>query len=516
MTSDRKADDRTGGERPMEMPAVRTTIVGGRPPGCGKPLGDIPRGIEVLVKQASVDAAFRALLLAQRAKAADEIGLILAPEEETLLNHVPAAQLEAIIARTKVDPSRRSAFLSKAAGVMLAALGASAVVSEADIALSKGIRVDPNATPATQPTTQPTTRPTTEPLSRGVRPDMPATQPAPQPLNRPANIPSPPGGARPDVPPVSLGIRADLPAPAPSGPGAAPNMMMFEAAGAEAPAEDLAAAPAPVAPAPVAPRQFQGGRMRVAGIVVGPVQDPPAPASRPAADGNAPPASPENLLPVAGVRAPPRPMPNPDELSKPAKTQPVSQPTTQLALTPAEIAALVKQLDDDQFPVRDAAHQKLQGQGLAILPALREALQDQKLSAEVRSRLQSIVTKLEATTRPVVRPDEIRVVKGLQALPVQQMQIQPQPAPAALQANVAPAHMTLPTLRNLHAFAKRLSSLGPSLTASARMPQNEHLLTVFSLMAPHSGTVGTSETKAAQAFTLTYSPGWTCVYRVRP
>ena len=38
-------------DRPQEQEAVRTTIVGGRPPGSGKSVGNIPRGIEVLVKK---------------------------------------------------------------------------------------------------------------------------------------------------------------------------------------------------------------------------------------------------------------------------------------------------------------------------------------------------------------------------------------------------------------------------------------------------------------------------------
>jgi len=39
---------------PTEQPAVRTTIVGGRPPGSGKGIGSVPRGIEVLVKKTAV------------------------------------------------------------------------------------------------------------------------------------------------------------------------------------------------------------------------------------------------------------------------------------------------------------------------------------------------------------------------------------------------------------------------------------------------------------------------------
>ncbi|GAG42054.1 unnamed protein product, partial [marine sediment metagenome] len=57
-------------DRPMEQPAVRTTIVGGRPPGSGKTVGPIPRGIEVLIKKAAVDPGFKMLLLAKRDGAA--------------------------------------------------------------------------------------------------------------------------------------------------------------------------------------------------------------------------------------------------------------------------------------------------------------------------------------------------------------------------------------------------------------------------------------------------------------
>jgi hypothetical protein len=110
-------------QRPIEQEAVRTTIVGGRPPGSGKPLGPIPRGIEVLVKKAAVDPEFRRLLLETRGEAAKAIGLVLDPSEAMILAVVPAAQLEAIIAQTTVSASIVPAFLGRAAAVMLAALG---------------------------------------------------------------------------------------------------------------------------------------------------------------------------------------------------------------------------------------------------------------------------------------------------------------------------------------------------------------------------------------------------------
>jgi hypothetical protein len=144
-------------DRPLEQQAVRTTIVGGRPPGSGQPVGDIPRGIEVLVKKAAVDAEFKVLLLARRAAAAQEIGLTLQPAEAMMLAVAPAEQLEAIIARTSVPLEHRRVFLGQAAGVMLAALG---------VMTSIGCENDrePQRTGGARPDV---------PVSRGVQSDLP-------------------------------------------------------------------------------------------------------------------------------------------------------------------------------------------------------------------------------------------------------------------------------------------------------------------------------------------------------
>ena len=85
---------------------------------------DIPRGIEVLVKKASVDAEFEKLLLAKRSSAAEAIGLDLTPGEVAMLDTVPQVQLETIIARTVVEPKHRLASLGCAAAAMLLALSA--------------------------------------------------------------------------------------------------------------------------------------------------------------------------------------------------------------------------------------------------------------------------------------------------------------------------------------------------------------------------------------------------------
>ncbi len=117
-------------ERPSRKPeqeAIVTTIVGGRPPGCGTKVGDIPRGIEVLVKKAAVDAEFKAVLIDLRADAAKAIDLALDPAEAAMLRAIPASQLEAIVSSTRVDAKLRPALLGKAAAVMIAALGAGGI-----------------------------------------------------------------------------------------------------------------------------------------------------------------------------------------------------------------------------------------------------------------------------------------------------------------------------------------------------------------------------------------------------
>lgn len=168
----------------VEQQAVVTTIVGGRPPGAGQPVGQVPRGIEVLVKKAAVDAEFRTLLLEKRAEAAAEIGLALDPAEVMMLGAVPAAQLEAVIARTDVPDEHRRTFLGKAAAAMLAALG---VVSIAGCG-PKGISPD---------------RP---PAPKGIAPDRPPIggiapdRPPPKETKDEPKPPPPPTGIRPDRP----------------------------------------------------------------------------------------------------------------------------------------------------------------------------------------------------------------------------------------------------------------------------------------------------------------------------
>src|SRR5262245_45324084 len=58
-------------------------------------------------------------------------------------------------------------------------------------------------------------------------------------------------------------------------------------------------------------------------------------------------------------------------------------------VTPEQLAALVKQLGDDDFAVREKASDRLRALGTRALPALRRALQD--ADQEVRRRAQDCI-----------------------------------------------------------------------------------------------------------------------------
>jgi hypothetical protein len=111
------AHEGDSGERVSEP-----TIVGGRPLARNRSLQGIPRGIEVLIKKASVDPEFRTILLETRAEAAAEIDLELSATEATMLNAIPASQIEKIIENAKVPDEHRRVFLGKVAAAMLAVL----------------------------------------------------------------------------------------------------------------------------------------------------------------------------------------------------------------------------------------------------------------------------------------------------------------------------------------------------------------------------------------------------------
>ncbi|OQB78540.1 MAG: hypothetical protein BWX88_05179 [Planctomycetes bacterium ADurb.Bin126] len=199
--------------RREEREAVRTTIVGGRPPGSGTSIGAIPRGIEVLVKKAAVDPAFRTLLLERRARSADAIALTLTPAEAAMLAAVPAEQLDAIIDAAVVPDSSRRAFMGAAAAAMLAALG----VTQTGCPVVTGSR--PHDRSTTQPAQPPGDNARPPVVITGIVPNDPATQPATQPAQAPIDNDRPPvvvlgimPTTRPSTQPIrSAGVRPATP-----------------------------------------------------------------------------------------------------------------------------------------------------------------------------------------------------------------------------------------------------------------------------------------------------------------
>ncbi|MCK5687123.1 hypothetical protein KAJ27_23510 [bacterium] len=92
-------------------------------PESGEYFRNIPCGIELLVKKASVDEEFRKLLIEKRDEAAYSIDLELSPSEIVMLKVVPVEQLKMIIDETVVAPEHKSSLMGKIAAVMIAALG---------------------------------------------------------------------------------------------------------------------------------------------------------------------------------------------------------------------------------------------------------------------------------------------------------------------------------------------------------------------------------------------------------
>ncbi len=83
----------------------------------------VPRGIELIIARASADPEFRRRWSERPVEAAREIGVELTPEEVAILRATPAAQLDAVIEKSKGKLWSRAAFIGLAGvGVAAAAL----------------------------------------------------------------------------------------------------------------------------------------------------------------------------------------------------------------------------------------------------------------------------------------------------------------------------------------------------------------------------------------------------------
>jgi hypothetical protein len=98
------------------------TIVGGRPAAPRSIRNDIPRGLELLIKKASVDPDFKRELLSKKEKLIGEMNLPLDESEKAMLTCVPVTHLEKMIEATQVSASQRKALSGGSAAAMLALL----------------------------------------------------------------------------------------------------------------------------------------------------------------------------------------------------------------------------------------------------------------------------------------------------------------------------------------------------------------------------------------------------------
>ncbi len=337
--------------RALEQPAVRMTIVGGRPPGSGKGLGAIPRGIEVLVKKASVDPAFKATLLERRAAAAECIGLALTPEESSILNVAPASQLQAIIANTKVDKLIVPAFLGKAAAVMLVALGASAASSQ--VVPQNGVRVA--GPPATAPA-DPTEQNAPPQLVVGDRADVPASQPA--------------------IPQVRFAAMADIPATQP------------------------ASQPATQASRPTTlPTTLPAATLRKVNELIAQMD---AEAFKTREDG-------QKQLTDMGLEIVPTLI---EKLNSGKESLEVNSRLE--SIINGAINPLVAQLGQKDPSERDEAVKKLTGAGPGVVPYLQKTIKAGKLSYDTAMRVNDVIRSLGGEAVPV-RPPDIYMRRGVRA-----------------------------------------------------------------------------------------------------
>jgi ankyrin repeat protein len=103
------------------------TIVGGRARS-NRLVGDFPRGIEILLKKASVDSVFGQYLLQDPTGAARSIALDLTPVEKSILTNTSTSILQKMIASTRVPKQHVKTFQTARTAAILVLVLSSIVV----------------------------------------------------------------------------------------------------------------------------------------------------------------------------------------------------------------------------------------------------------------------------------------------------------------------------------------------------------------------------------------------------
>jgi hypothetical protein len=219
--SDGRGDQTDPIERALEEKrAVKTTIVGGQPPGNDRPLASVPVGIEELLLMAAVDPAFRDALLDDRDRAVSASGVSLRPTERAILAAVDATTLQRMISNvgTTIPEHDRRTFIGRSAAALLALVGGGTLLATTGCPETKGARPDrpskvtgirPQRDPQPQPAPVVDVPPERDPAQRreqlqgetGARPDRPPPKEQPDAgLKKPVERPKPTRGIRPDRP----------------------------------------------------------------------------------------------------------------------------------------------------------------------------------------------------------------------------------------------------------------------------------------------------------------------------
>ena len=123
------ADNERDGSGPQS--AVKTTIVGGQPPGNQRDLeGRVPVGIEELLAMAAVDDDFAEALDGRRAEAIEASGVALTDSERAILGTVDRGALEQMVAgvRGLLPEQARREFLGRSAAAMMFLMGGGAAL----------------------------------------------------------------------------------------------------------------------------------------------------------------------------------------------------------------------------------------------------------------------------------------------------------------------------------------------------------------------------------------------------
>jgi len=203
----------SGGDEP-EMRAVKTTIVGGQPPGNQRAMQPVPVGLEELVAMAAVSEDFSGALWDDRGKAVDASGVELTATERAILEAVDDEALKQMVTTvgSRIPEQDRRGFLNMSAAAMLALVGGGSLVAGAAGCdrTTKGIRPDHPGPTGARPDrpeepVEPVTKTGSEPEPETKKPDagrppMPPTGARPDRPERP-DRPRPTRGARPNRPP---------------------------------------------------------------------------------------------------------------------------------------------------------------------------------------------------------------------------------------------------------------------------------------------------------------------------